>query len=230
MAYMKYKPRRKFNATKKYKRYANKYPKGRRIVNKLGKFTDSGLPESMFMKLKYVARRVLTGAPSSQYFSGNDISMCDVTGITGQPYNADQLCSLYSRWVVTSSKIKIKCINNAQGGSILVRPALTTGGVTDYSLEASRPDVRDGLVTARESVQLRHFETSKNVFGLRTVTDDTSYDGTASSTGPTGGPVVKWYWLVSSIGSDNLTTDMDIHVEIEYYVKCFRRLSQGSSS
>jgi len=228
MAYMKNKPRRKLY-NKKYKK-VNKYPLGRRIINRQAKYTDTGMPESLFVKLKYVSRQTLSGAPSSHFFGGNDIFTCDVSGVTGQPYNADQICSLYSRWCVTSSRIKVRVINNTQGGTLLVRPTLVTTGISDLALECSRPDAKCVEVISRGRAMINHFESTKNALGIPTATGDTSYDGTSNSTGPTASPPVRWFWALSSIGSDNLSTDMDVQVEIVYYVKCFRRAIQSSSS
>jgi len=228
MVYNKNKPRRKLY-NKKYKK-RSKYPLGRRLVNNYGKSTDNGMPESLFCKLKYVSRLTLSGAPSSYFFGGNNIFTCDISGLTGQPYNADQLCSLYSRWTVTSSKIKIRAQNNTQGGTLLVRPTLTTATIGDFSLECMRPDSKCVDVVTRGKATLNHFESSKNVFGLPSITNDVAYDGSANASGPNGAPSVQWYWVITSIGSDGLTTDMDLQVEIEYYVKCNRRSIQGTST
>jgi len=228
MAYVRNKPRRKFYK-KFYKKYG-KYPMGRRLVNKQSKYTDSGMPESLFVKLKYVARQTLSGAPSSYFYSGNDINQCDVSSGGGQPYNSDQLCALYTKWCVTSSKIKVRILNNTQGGTFLVRPTLVTTAISDLPLECSRPDAKCVDVVTRGRSVINHFETTKNALGIPNATGDTSYDGTSNSGGPSGSPPVRWFWALTSIGSDNLTTDMDIQVEITYYVKCFRRSIQPTST
>jgi len=209
-------------ATKKYKRNY-----GRILINRLGKRVNDALPEEMYVKLKYTTSRTLTGAPSSAMFRGNDIYQPDDAVFGVQPYNSDQLCPLYQKWQVTGSKIKLTVMNNLQGARICLRPTLNNTPISDLNLEVSRPDSVSRFCATRNKCMLQQYQKTRTVIGNQV--DDVSYDGSAGPGGPTAGPNIPWYWGICSTGVDGFSTDVDVQIEIVYYVKLFRRAISAAS-
>lgn len=229
------KPARKMYQKKR--RYVKKYRKqGNILVNKGPSFGANSIPEEMYVKVKYCTDSLtLTGTastPATYIMRGNDIFDPDYTGVGHQPYLSDQLCSLYSRWVVNASKIRVRATCASTNDiKMLVRPSLYNTTVSSYELEVERPDNKNCVFSSEQACSIQHYAKTKIVQGVPRL-DDIIYHGDAGPSGPTAGPTGSgpWYWVVvcEGIRSGDAWTAY-LQIEVVYYVKLFKRAIQSQS-
>lgn len=227
------------SARKKYqqkRKVVKKYKKqGNILINRGPNMSATAIPENMFIKVKYCTDSItingLAGVAGTYIMRGNDIFDPDYTGAGHQPYMADQLCSLYTRYVVNASKIRVRA-TCASGNDVkmLVRPSLFNASVGNYELEVERPDNKNCIFTTDKSCTIQHYGKTKIVQGVRDL-EDTIFHGSCDTTGPTSGPTgsAPWYWVVACEGIRNAGWTAYLQIEVVYYVKLFKRAIQGSS-
>lgn len=212
-----------------------KQQRGNLLINRMGSKLNNGIPEEMFLKLKYTTENVtlngLAGVPVNYFLRGNDLFDPDYTSTGHQPYYADQLCSLYSRYVVYASKIKTRIVpTSANPVTIVTRPTLTSAAVGNLELENERPDSKNAIATSDKPAIIKHYAKTKTVQGVKDL-EDIIYHGSSSTSGPTSGPTGSgpWYWAIAAEGMANSAFTVYIQTEIVYYVRLFKRAIQSQS-
>lgn len=107
-------PKKVKNKTLPTRYKKKKYWTNNRMVNYVNRFTGFGFPGKLRAKLKYVDE-VSTGASASiQYFrfSANGMFDPNVSGVGHQPYGFDQFSTVYGKYRVLSSVMKVWHVNN----------------------------------------------------------------------------------------------------------------------
>lgn len=219
--------RRRRGMSRKHKKFMSSA-----LINRLGSNSNNGIPEQMYVKLKYTENVQTIGSPGFYAFRGNDLFDPNYTGTGHQPYLADQLCRLYSRYVVLGSKIIVRAAteDTSATGRLLVRPSITATSISDYNLSVERPDSKNCFFTKEQPCKISYYASTKHVQGVKDV-QDTIYHGTSDTTGPISGPTGSgpWFWAIATDAADGATITCQLQVEIVYYVKLFKRLIQASS-
>lgn len=165
-------------------------------------------------------------------FNGNSIYDPDAVAPGETDRGFTQMMTLYDRYVVTGSTIKVTAVNLSTDHvrTIAIIPTLqpsTTFTPMYYNGIKGQPYcVMKDLTPAAGSksmVTLRNYMTTAKMFGLpkMTTTAITLYSGTAASN-PTGTGL--WFWQIVFLKSDvGFQHDIDYKVEMTHYVKFFQR-------
>lgn len=147
MAYRK-KYKRKAYQRKKYK---PKYKSASSFSKNIGA-RQGGLPDNVFLKMKYADQLTLTstaGSIGSQQYAINDIFDPDYTngGTNHQPMLRDQLAAIYTQYQVKGCSIKISCI----GVTTAIPGLLTLSGrdVADLPATNLREALEQNNVSSR---------------------------------------------------------------------------------
>lgn len=223
------KPRRQHRRTlrrlnrKKFK----KYPLGRRIQS----YGLTGVPDSMFVKMKYVDAITLSSSlsvPGFHLFRGNDIFDPDYTGVGHQPYLSAQWGPFYQKYNVFASKITVKA-TASKNGKILVRPTTVNTTGSDFNLAVERPESKNCFLGNDKPCLIKHYQTTRQATGTGNPDDDL-FHGSMDPGGPGTGPATTWYWAIYAEDVPGTATlDIDCQVEIVYYVKLWSRRINSSS-
>lgn len=213
----------------------NRKRKGRRPVRKQSMFSvgrpmGSGIPSSVFMKMKYsdIYVPTTTTSPFSHFFNLNGMYDVDQTGIGHQPFYFDQLTQLYSRYTVYGCKAVITA-SCATGLSVVgLRPQRDTVGLPNAVQIAERPAQAHMLLSssAGSKTIARYFDISK-LFGVTrsAINDETSYSGTNGAN-----PTSLQYLQVITQHPDSATTQTTaVEITLTYYVKWHDRFRQAQS-
>lgn len=222
-------------ARRKYVMRRRKAKRGKLLLNKGPSLGANGIPEEMFIKVKYTTGSItlngLAGVPQNYTMRGNDCFDPDLTGTGHQPYMADQMFALYSRYVVHASKIRVRAsCGSTNEVKLLVRPSLSNAAVGNYELEVERPDSKNCLFSTEKPCTLKHYAKTKTVQGVKDL-NDTIFHGSCNTGGPTSGPTGSgpWYWVVAAEGIRNLAYEVHLQIELVFYVKLFKRAIQAQS-
>ena len=95
--------KRKYRKKRPYRR--RRYRRKRKVMPPIG-----GFPKSMMTRLKYVQNISLdptAGVGAIQVFRANSVYDPDMTGTGHQPSNFDKLATIYDRYTVVGSKIRV---------------------------------------------------------------------------------------------------------------------------
>lgn len=229
-------PKRKNSETvttvTKKRKISHKPFKGPLVRLKYGpKNPRSPMPASSRGTLRYIQTGLNLDAaasiPAKYYFRANDLFDPDYTGTGHQPMGFDQWMTLYNKFTVTSSKIKVVFNNTTDYVSAdyivycrkitspdnnnLVDTLESAGCKWRVMSKYSSPVLSDSYVSSRHHPTL-------------SVEDDNLF-GTAA-----GSPADQWYYEIGVSGDANQdVAEVKFHVEIEYSAVFFdRKVLTGS--
>ncbi len=217
-----FKKRRKFN--RRRKRFLPRYR-----TSKLRLYTPSVMPDTMYLKMKYVETHFFTaGIGSSQNYALNDVRDPDITGLGHQPLGFDQWMAFYQFFEVLGSQIKLKGLNesNTVSWQIACYPAIQTPSLT-ISAAKEQPYVsyrfQAGAATGNQIMRMRKYMSVRKLEGRSTAS--INFTGTASSS-----PSSLRFWVIQIASVNQASTiNVQLDVELTYYVKLFRRINLSQS-
>lgn len=211
---------------RKYKK--RKHKRKRNKTNSLVLRGPTIVPDQMFTKLTYRGNYLLkepNGLPVSAVYRGNSIFDPEFGPIAGQPLGRDQWANFYGQYQVMASKIVAKVLPTASQGqnfSIVVVPT-TDPSFTGIQQLQEQPYAKSRLLSSKQenAKTISSYMKSGAIFGSKSIVqeEDTQAIQTAN-------PSKEWYWLVASANQGLSGTgqmEVDVMVEIEYYVRFFDR-------
>lgn len=214
-----------------YKRKPLKNSPGISIVQRM---PSTGLPDSMYMKMRYsgfLVQNHASGALSNNLFKLNDLSDPDYTNSTTnhQPYYYDQMIQLYSRNVVYGVKVTLKmAVSNASTPiAVSMKAQPDTGTIATLDAAFERPYAKTAMVNGSgRAVYLTQYYDIAKLFGItrQALLSEDSYSAAG------GTPTRLQYLNIVSGPPDGVTTAvLDCLVDIEFYVKWKDRIRVNQS-
>lgn len=227
----RYRRKRRSAPYRRRRNYRRRYVRRRR-KGALRISRSSGFPTSVMAKIRYVTSsfvQLTTASPigAVAYFGNNPYDPRVALG-GHQPYYFDQLMTLYNRYCVYGSKIRVFFnTDDDKNYECVLRPTTEATLVGNMSLEMERPSAAIAVGTEQVTKQLKMYRKTKHVFGQRDLDLD-QFSGDAS-----GGPTKLWYWQLGMQPSYRPTTLYDVTVQytivITYYTKFYERKTQAQS-
>lgn len=166
----------------------------------LAKDVYHALPPKMSVKLDYAGTVYLYSAAVDTYeyvFRGNSIFDPDFTGVGHQPYAHDQWATLYQRYRVKSSNIKMQ-FASASGITSPIHCCIVatndSASMASFSLAAEMPGAVTGIIsspTGNGVCELSLSTTAKGMKGSAALTKDKEMEATFGSS-----PAIAWYYHV----------------------------------
>lgn len=219
-------------AKKKKRRRRQANPRNR--VNTLVVKGPTIVPDQMFTKLTYRTDAVVrepNGLFQTFVLRGNSIFDPEFGAGTGQPLGRDQWAQFYSNYQVMGSKISVKCLPTKKQGNnftFCVLPTLSPSPTGIRQIE-EQPYSKSRMLSVNQDYAklISSYMKSATMFGTK---DILSEEDTAAV--QIANPVQQWYWL---IGASNLSLsgsgqmELDVHIEVEYYVRYFNRIALNRS-
>lgn len=199
-----------------------------------------GMPVKLPVKLRYQDTyfNMSTAAAlfqTANAFSGNSPYDPDATGVGVQPYEYDELSSLYTYYICKASKIKCtfytnQTIANCPKITALIHPWQGSGGPT-YSelpdlkqIRWARWSLLSADKAANKSLVVKNYCSSKKFFNT-TISTDGDYSSNINTN-----PTKRWYWRVITDSADYaVACTIYMDVSITYYMEFSRRESMDQS-
>lgn len=198
----------------------------------------SGVPDRLFVKLKYVESLVWSqtlGTVGVNVYRGNSCFDPDATGTGGQPYFFDQWSALYLNYRVHGCKLKVMGSCNGGGGFNSVMMGITATNQSS-SLGASANELyqeqpytkktllRMGAASVGQGTVSMYMATRK-ILGLSKIqVEDQDYQASISAN-----PTKQWYFHLWTFTPDDNTIAMNTQAELTYYVEFCNRAQPGTS-
>jgi len=192
----------------------------------LSKFKDvvsfgMGFPKKAMVTHKYfenVQLLSLTGSPATYQFCANDMYDPNLTGTGHQPYQYDQLATMYNHWHIIGAKITVKLVpytaSQAAAQVSIYQNDDTTPLSTDPVVQAEYAGSKYRVLTANstDSVNTMVFRYSaKKTYG-GSILSNTSLQGSV-----TASPSERTFWTISLKALDGSTTvQYFVNVKAEY--------------
>lgn len=225
-------PRKKYYGRKKrtYRRRRGyrpaRYPANRKTRSKIISIwkrqvrSKDPVPLERYCVFKYIDNVFWTtvGGADDNIYRGNSLYDPDYTGAGAQPLGFDQLCTLYSRFIVFGSAIKVTIVN-MDTVPVLVNlaksylPTSFTNAVTAAERCDSKTRYIGPAGSNRDTVVLKSFAKTGTVLGYKDVEDE---DGLAHSSSTN--PSQQWFWHVGVENDDAGNLSVNMVVELKYYV------------
>lgn len=215
-------PRRK---TRKRKRNAKSK---RNKVNTLVVKGPTIVPDQMFTKLTYRGDAWLAdpnGLFQTYILRGNSIFDPEFGGVATQPLGRDQWANFYGKYQVMASKITVKCLPTGEQGqnfSLCVLPTVDPSATGIRQIE-EQPYAKTRMLARLQdsSKTITSYMKSGAIFGTKSILaeEDTQAEQTQN-------PNQEWYWLIGAANKSLSGTgqlSIDVHFEVEYYVRYFDR-------
>lgn len=208
------------NKSRRFYRVKNKFPGMTPL--KVGRTNNTIMPDELLTTLVYTSVAQLNpGTVTYEYvFSGNGLFDPDITLLGTQPVGFDQMENFYSRYRVISSKIVVRFINTANGGTIVaVTPSDTSTGTTAANDAIANPYSRWNVIANANGMNEKTIVNAcrtDHIFG--TVANSDDLFAASFSTNPTN----QWYWIINMDSTINLLIMMN--VAIYYRVKFYKRV------
>lgn len=100
----------------------------RSVGIRVGVFPGVGFPDALHMSLRYEQAITLSGTPTSsaQVFRLNSLFDPDLTGAGHQPSQYDQVCALYTEYLVEHCNVEIELFNGGSAAARVVIAACET--------------------------------------------------------------------------------------------------------
>lgn len=186
--------------------------------------------KSLYVKLRYWQAGLLpTSSAGSQWqyaFSGNSAFDPNTTGVGTQPLGFDEYSTLYNRYMVNGSKIKVywQIGNTTQGAAQLnvgVMPATTSSWTgTDWPIFPYTVHKQTSSASgARSTIVTKAYNSTKKMFS----NSGAAYNQDDFSATVGNNPTRQWYWLLSLQPADLSTSvtsgQVVVCVKITYYIK-----------
>lgn len=186
-----------------------------------------GLPDSIFVDLKYCNTFQSSGLTHTQQFRANSCFDPDLSGGGHQPHYFDQYAALYRKYMVYSCKIQLRIMNQAASSLMIgVWPSVTSAILVSSPQDLlEEPYVRSTMLAqnnAQPVKHLSHFMTTKKMRGGAVMDDEF---GAVVTNNPARG----WVWTVFAAGLGGGSTDFDYSVVLTQRVRFYSRANVGSS-
>lgn len=210
--------RNRYNKRKKYKWL----PHNR--ASRLLLYSPSLMPDTMYVKLKYVENTTRTAASFSNVFRLNGIYDPNLTGTGHQPMGHDQWNNFYNEYQVYGSAINVRAINSL------------TGNDSEVVLYPSSNSTALGVGDAKEQPYskcrlLGNSHSGKNIISLKKYMSVSKYIGRDTKplaySSPFGSdPTETIFWVITGRSLDSVSANnITLQVTIIYYVKLFNKKS-----
>ena len=154
----------------------------------------------------------------------------DYTSAGHQPRYFDQYSAVYSKYVVSSSSIRVSVMNNAGTSPVFVVvfpatdiPALLTGAPAAEYPRAKQSKLLG--VAGYQTATVSHRAATTTVLGLRPYQlNDLDFSSLVGSN-----PAQLWYWnlFFQNVNATNMT--VSVSIEMEYNCEFFDRIEIPSS-
>lgn len=225
--------------------------KNRRISHSIVSFNKS-FPKSMMAKLKWTQKLTSNCKTGITLLAGNDISSIysGYSGVDGtdmfpqikiatqhgQPIYSDVFNQIYSYWYVLGSKIRIRILpsNQQQVGaavSILPSNSINVASFSDKDFQENEMMTKGCRYIPSTSFQagisgcnLKHYASTKSMFGVKNVTDNIQLYGQGMTEGSSS-PTWRWFWRImyKAMDAADVTTGTQMlftyFVDMTFYVK-----------
>lgn len=229
---MAYRKRRRFYRSK---RKAVRRSKASKVVIR----QPSGLPDRLFVKLKYstaiLFSDVVGGVAKTHLFRGNSPFDPDLTATGHQCYLFDQWQALYQQYRVHGSKARVRVWNNATG-TTNSQIAVTLAPLNINTVLGGTPLEYWEIPYARRTVTSLYkgdrmipwtYMSSAKITGVRKeqVRNDVDWASVV-----TGNPTRAWSWHLMAIPVDGASTwSMYLWFDVIYYTEFALRAYPGQS-
>lgn len=187
------------------------------------------VPDRFRTKLRYTFRYKDSNTLDGKVFRGNSV-FDPYHAVGGQyPMGFTQLATLYSRYMVHGSSIKVLATNISTTTSALLSivPSCASTGFTNFNESTEATYSRHCLLApgASHARMMKHYMTTRKIRGIRTnKIDDDELESLV-----TANPVKEWYWHVTTGSFDGTTGQgTEVEVTIVYYVDFFKRKDQDT--
>lgn len=221
--------RRRYGMMRRNKRLYRRGPGGDIL-----KYPGVGIPSEFQTKLNYVQDFTMTAGIGSSYkiqqFLGNSLYDPDYTSSGLQPEYYDLLCganSLYKRYVVTASKIKLRVCSTsdafAAGNSDIAvtfsdQPYASVGWTSIDDQISDKASKNTSVVRYDNTGAkiLTHYAKTDEVLDIKDIKDNLTSCGAYYNASPSQ----PWYWIIGQQGMDRSSTSSSVNylVKITYYV------------
>lgn len=218
-------PKNKILSTSKampYRRYKRKpFKRSRKSTNRRRRLTNQPWPREKLVKLKVVHSGSLSGnagALNAYVFKANSLN--DPTGTMGAglTMGVDQLATLYGKYIVIGSRIKVRLHPTTITGACIAGIHLTkdSATLTDHDYYKELPLTSQRMLSPDiDLATIVNKYSAKRFWRLKNIKDDSEQEATFS-TSP-GSPTDECYYhfYIQDLNkTDNLT--VEFQVEIEY--------------
>lgn len=194
---------------------------------------SSALPKSTTVKLKYFQQLTLNpvgGGVAVNVFSANGAYDPDITGAGGQPRGLDQWFALYTKGLVTSSKITVKGMSPTAIDIGLVGVTLQNKTAVETTPKLYIEDPRCSWFqfanTASVDQEARLTFGAKSFFNVKDPIDDDTLQFSSVTNPPLSAYYHVWYGAPSSTYDSGAIV---CQVVIEYNITFFQPVALGSS-
>jgi len=219
-------PYRKYKRKRKRKVYKRRYRRKRRRFGRITRFklkTPSLLPDTCFVKLKYVDFITMTNVAGlgAYTYRMNSLFDPDFTGTGHQPMGFDQWSNFYSHYQVLASKIRVHVLppdTNLTGFAIY--PSNDITNLASYSVAREQPYAKSSWVNVGASI-LGSMNTSyMKIKKLEARSTDSVNFSASINANPSN--VKYWHMVLQSVSGSDIS-DIRLDIRITYYCKFFRR-------
>lgn len=221
-------PRRKKNFRRKGKKKGHKKRHGKRFSLTVRR--PSTLPDSMFVRLKYVqlAYKVMTAQNNtSLLFRGNSPYDPDFQMGGHSALGFDEWTRLFHNYRVHRSQIYIRLCNATQPMRMSICPTTVASDPPNIAACFEYPYSKSKTIssTFQDNVSIFNHMYTKEIFGIKSI----SYEDNLQSQYNTI-PADQWYWKLFFSTYDDLTNDtVFVDVHILYSVEFFNRVELHQS-
>lgn len=188
------------------------------------------MPDRLRTKLWYdFLQYPLMAAASSGALNigGNDAYDPDRSGSGHQPMGFDQLTSIYDRYVVTGSRVRITLLSTDKGITLGLIPSTDTGTPSSLNNLLENPYSKHLAIPSSYPCVLNHSFSSAKIWGVSesTIIQDDTYHARYNAS-----PTRPWYWLVKAGTFDGSTTaTVYVNIRVSYIVEFYERIQESQS-
>lgn len=203
-------------------------PRERRIVNTV---KSTGFPDSEVATISYSDEIGVTGTTYAQYtFRGNCVYDPDETYTGHQPLYYDQYTAVYSKYKVTSSKMRVTVANyNASASAVAVlTPSSEILTITSYPVAMEQPYAKRTELIPISTRQGAQSSVSSSMSTQKMLGLSASQFASEDYSALTGAiPLSVWYWNIAFF--DIVEVSVRFVVDIEYKVLFYDRRAPSLS-
>lgn len=188
------------------------------------------LPDRLRNKMKYteiISFNPAVGVYQEHVYRMNSIYDPNYTGAGGQPTGFDQFATFYQTYRVFESVIRVRYLptapaagSDASTGALVVYPSQTATGVTYYADAVSTPYSRNtnyGFYAGSTGSSVLYNKMAIATIAGASKTTVANEDNFAANVA--SNPVNAYYWVIGNSNQSSATQDVDVQVELEFYVE-----------
>jgi len=186
-----------------------------------------GFPDRIQTTLRYTDIWALgPGAQAGQYtYRGNSLFDPDYTSTGHQPRYFDQYSAVYSKYLVTSSSIKVSVMNNAGTSPVFVVvfpatdiPTLLTGAPASEYPRAKQSKLLG--VAGYQTVAVNHKAATTTILGLKPYQiNDLDFSALVGAN-----PTQIWYWNLFFQNVNAVNLSISVAIEMQFNCEFFDRI------